>query len=130
MQLVVRDHLAMVVAPVERDVERERQEPHPESRKLWERACAEFHARFDELAFPGGYETAGARILAGDPNAIEAALCFLELRPYFFRSGYMHRSLLRKAKRALLDSQQSARLRTILERQAQWQAQRKVGRAG
>ena len=27
VQLVVRDHLAMVVAPVEHDVERERQEP-------------------------------------------------------------------------------------------------------
>ena len=98
----------------------------PESRKLWERACAEFHARFDELAFPGGYETAGPRILAGERDAVEAALSFLELRPYFFRSGYMHRDLLRKTKRAPLNAEQSARLRTILERQAQWQAQRKV----
>ncbi len=76
----------------------------------WQRACADFHSRFDRLAFPGGYESAGVRILAGDQAAIESALQFLEVRPYFFRSGYMRTALMRKLKRAVLTAPQAARL--------------------
>src|SRR6476659_6031034 len=48
-------------------------------------ACAEFHAHYTELCLPGGlnpdfYD----RLRAGDPDMIEVALCFLEVRPYFF----------------------------------------------
>jgi hypothetical protein len=81
---------------------------------VWERACAEFHSRFDQLAFPGGYESAGRRILDGDQAAIESALQFLELRPYFFRSGYMRTALMRKLKRAVLTAPQAARLRQLV----------------
>jgi hypothetical protein len=62
----------------------------------WQDACQEFHSSYDALAFPGGFEGAYERILNGDPLAIEAGLCFIELRPYFFRSGYMYKDLLRK----------------------------------
>jgi len=51
-------------------------------------------------------------------------MCFLELRPYFFRSGYMYKELLRKIKRAPLSPDQERRLRLVLERQAAWRAQR------
>jgi len=46
--------------------------------------------------FPLGYQGGGAsrRILYGDPEAMEAAICFLEVRPYFFRSGYMYKDIL------------------------------------
>jgi hypothetical protein len=93
-------------------------------RAVWERACAEFHARYDELAFPGGYTDAHARIAGGDTPTIEAALCFLELRPYFFRSGYMYQQILRKIKRAPLSVGQSERLACVVARQALWAAQR------
>lgn len=86
----------------------------PGAEKQWEEACAEFHARYDKLAFPGGYNTAIDRILAGDSYAIEAALCFIELRPYFFRSGYMFKALLPKLKRAPLSPSDAARLQTVL----------------
>jgi hypothetical protein len=79
-------------------------------RAVWERACADFHSRFDLLAFPGGYQSAGARILDGDQAAIESALQFLEVRPYFFRSGYMRTALMRRLKRAVLTAPQAARL--------------------
>jgi hypothetical protein len=92
----------------------------------WRRACEEFRTRFDALSFPGGYEDAGARILAGDAATIEAALCFLELRPYFFRSGYMRGALKRKLKRADLDAPQGERLRLVLQRDRAWRATKRL----
>jgi hypothetical protein len=74
----------------------------PEGRRKHEQACAEWHARYTGLAFPGGYEGAWDRILAGDAETMEAAICFLECRPYFFRSGYMFKDILRKCRRAPL----------------------------
>jgi len=94
----------------------------PDFRAAWEAACEEFRQRYDLLAFPGGYDTAGARILAGDELAVEAALCFLEVRPYFFRSGYMYKVLLRRIKRVELSPIQAARFRSIIERQAEWRS--------
>jgi len=96
----------------------------PEKRYEWQRACEVFHSRYDELAFPGGYAGANERILAGDPEAMEAAICFLELRPYFFRSGYMFESILRKAKRAPLSQEQAARLQVVRDALATWRAQK------
>ena len=56
-------------------------------RAQWEAACAEFHTRYNGLAFPGGYDGALDRISSGEALAMEAGFCFLECRPYFFRSG-------------------------------------------
>lgn len=89
-------------------------------RDEWAAACEAFHARYDELAFPGGYDRGRERVDAGDPEAIEAALCFLELRPYFFRSGYMFKDLLRRVKRAALSRSQIGRLNAVIEKQAEW----------
>jgi hypothetical protein len=79
----------------------------------WERACELFDRRYDALAFPGGYDGALRQIEAGDPKSVESALCFLEVRPYFFRSGYMWRDILRKLRRARLPPHQAARLAEI-----------------
>jgi hypothetical protein len=93
-------------------------------RDTWASACREFHARYNELAFPRGYEGAEARIVAGDSETIEAALCFLELRPYFFRSGYMYQSLLRKMKRAAVTKDQAERLQVVLDRLNEWRTRK------
>jgi hypothetical protein len=92
----------------------------PQDREVWKRACAEFHSRYDALAFPGGYDGAPERIAAGDAAAIETALCFLECRPYFFRSGYMFKKLLRRVKQAPLSKSQAARLQAVIQRQRAW----------
>jgi hypothetical protein len=93
----------------------------PERRKQWEQACAEFRSQYPGLAFPGGYQgLVWERILAGDPQTMESAICFLEVRPYFFRSGYMFKDLLRKCRRAPLSSDQAARLRVIEQRLSEW----------
>lgn len=98
---------------------------NPAKRREWQEACAEFHARYERLAFPGGYSGALERISFGDPEAMEAAICFLECRPYFFRSGYMFKDILRRCRRAPLSAEQTARLKTIEEKLAQWR-QRKL----
>jgi hypothetical protein len=102
---------------------------NPAKRDEWERACAEFYARYDQLAFPGGYEGALERIVSGDPETMETAICFLECRPYFFRSGYMFKDILRKCKRAPLSEEQKLRLNAILEKVEEWR-RRKARRRG
>jgi hypothetical protein len=97
-----------------------------EQTERWETACKEFHARYDLLAFPGGYSTAKARIIAGDLVAIEAALCFVECRPYFFRSGYLFKEFLPKLKRADLSQSQSERLKGVLLAYDAWKATKRA----
>ena len=90
----------------------------------WSEACAEFHRRYNELAFPGGYGEALEKFAAGDPSPVEAGLHFLEMRPYFFRSGYMFKTLMRRVKRAKLTQAQRKRLDAVIARQAAWRAQK------
>ena len=91
-------------------------------RNDWDQACREFHSRYGELAFPGGYGTAFERIFSGDEETIETALCFLECRPYFFRSGYMWKEILRKLKRASLTESQSMRYSQVVNNYNEWRA--------
>ena len=46
---------------------------------------------------------------------MEAAICFLECRPYYFRSGYMFKDILRKAKKAPFSTDQKIRLQVVIE---------------
>jgi hypothetical protein len=95
-----------------------------EDRRKWELACATFHSRYDALAFPGGYTGALERVLAGEPKAVEAGLCFLETHPYFFRSGYMFRDILRKMRRAPLSGSQASRFASIVSAYQAYRAKR------
>jgi hypothetical protein len=94
----------------------------PKEKAAWEAACHAFHARYDALAFPGGYSDALDRIVSGDAAAIEAALCFLELRPRFFRSGYMYKDILSKTMRAQLSEAQKSRLLQVQENNEAYRA--------
>jgi hypothetical protein len=100
----------------------------PAHRQAWQDACATFQLSYDALAFPGGYEGAFDRLIAGDPHTMEAAITFLELRPYFFRSGYMHQKILRYAKRAPLSKPQAQRFRHVLARLEEWREIRRKQR--
>ena len=81
--------------------------------KEWQKACSDFHKQYNELAFPGGFSGAYEKIKNGDPEAIEAALCFIECRPYFFRSGYMYKDIMRKLKKASMDTLQTYRFKKV-----------------
>ncbi len=93
-------------------------------RKAWQEACAEFHQRYNHLAFPGGYNEALEKFRVGEVSVVEPALCFLEVRPYFFRSGYMFQVLMRRVKRAPMTDSQRARLLEVLQRRAAWKARK------
>jgi len=84
-------------------------------KKEWQKSCSDFHEQYDLLAFPGGLDGAYERIIEGDAQAMEAAICFLECRPFFFRSGYMFKDILRKAKKAPLEEDQKERLNKVIE---------------
>jgi hypothetical protein len=96
----------------------------PQGRRTWEDACAEFHSSYEALAFPGGYETGLVRLQQGAVDAIEAALVFLEVRPYFFRSGYMREKLLRRLKHVVMSEEQRKRFDAVREAQRRWRASR------
>lgn len=77
----------------------------------WENACQEFHAytspldpHIDRLYQSGGLES----------ESIEFAIQFLEINPFFVRSGYIKEQILTKLKRAALSKKQTFHLRAIL----------------
>jgi hypothetical protein len=92
-----------------------RRDSSPEARAEWSRACDEFHSQYDALAFPGGYAAGLEKIQAGDTCAIEDALAFLEVRPYFFRSQYIRTKLTRLLKHAQLTARQTEKFQRALE---------------
>src|SRR5215831_2323586 len=105
-----------------------RRSQSPEKKREWKEACAEFHARYDRLAFPTGYQGGGAlkRIEHGEPELMEAAICFLEVRPYFFRSGYMFKDILRKCRKAPLSPTQAMRLSVVEKRLSAWRERKQA----
>jgi hypothetical protein len=97
----------------------------PVQLKAWMDACREAHERYDELAMPGGYGAVLEGLERGDPGAIDIALCFVELRPYFFRSGYMYTLLMRRLKKCAKTQEQAYCHARVVERAAAWREQRK-----
>ena len=98
-----------------------------EAREEWSQACAEFHARYDELCFPWGpYPNFYERLAAGEHEIVEVALCFLEVRPYFFRSGYHWKTILKKCKRAPMSGKQTQRFKTVFQKYSEWKSLRQM----
>lgn len=74
----------------------------------------QYSALVDRL-FPGGYDCALRKIQQGDAKAIDSALAFLEVRPYFFRSQYIRTRLMRLLKHATLAPNQIERFLRITQ---------------
>lgn len=81
-------------------------------RTEWSNACALFHSNYDLLFYPGG-EWRWAAFLARDSSEVETAITFLEVDPFFFRSGYMKQVMWNRLKSAELTRSQSARLEEV-----------------
>jgi len=96
-----------------------------QNRQAWTDACQEFHERYPLLCLPLGWEPAFLdKVLAGEREAVERALCYLEVRPYFFRSGYHWKMIFQKCKRAPLVGEQALRLATLVAKYREWKASR------
>ena len=87
-------------------------------------ACVEYDQRHGQLAFPGGYANALKQLAEHDPNTVDVVLTFLEVRPYFFRSGYMWKTLLKRVQRVPMGAKHQARLQKILAAYAVYRAAR------
>lgn len=81
-------------------------------RQAWIDACRQFHERFDQLAFPGGASQWGA-FLAGKSRGIDAAIAFLDVDPWFLRSGYTKEIIWHRLKRFSIDAPRAGLLETI-----------------
>ncbi|WP_052573707.1 hypothetical protein [Haloferula sp. BvORR071] len=81
--------------------------------KDWRIACQEWHAYQPATAvlwLPEFHQ----RLRVGDPEAMEEAILFLELDPWFFGSGYLKERLIRILKSAPLGERECVRLRNVV----------------
>jgi hypothetical protein len=83
-------------------------------REQWSEACRSFHSEYDLLAFPGGVNEGMHRLEEQDPGAIESAVVFLEVDPFFFRSGYIKEDLLERLRWVPLNDDQKSRLQQVI----------------
>ena len=83
-----------------------------QSRLEWERACAAFHSRKSRL--DPYIERACKKARYTDKNLLEFVVCFLEVDPWFFGSGYLKQIFLTRLKRSDLDEATKGRLRRVL----------------
>jgi len=97
------------------------------SRQEWLNACEDFQKRYVELWMLGVprvdfYD----RLLSGDAETIEIALCFLEVRPYFIWSGYDWKDILRKCNRVPMSREQAERLTDVRARYKEYRRLRRI----
>jgi len=78
------------------------------------KALADFKEAYNRLAFPGGLDHGFQRLNEHDPNTIETAIAYLIVDPYFFRSGYIKRDILKILKKAPLTQEQIVLLQDCL----------------
>ena len=83
-----------------------------QSRQEWKQACEAFHSYVSPIE--RYLERACAVERYTDKNLLEFAVCFMEVDPWFFRSGYFKESLLTRLKRSDLGEDTRRRLRMVL----------------
>ena len=82
------------------------------ARDAWSQACHEFHTHVSRL--DPYLQRAFQDRRYSDKDLIEFVVCFLEVDPYFFRSGYLKQDLLTRIKRSELRDRVKRRLRSVL----------------
>jgi hypothetical protein len=91
----------------------------------WERACQEWHETPMRCFYLWDIEARG-QMRRGERGALEDALLFLEVDPWFFRSGYLKERVLRHIKGAPLSERDAERLRKVVEMVARGRNRREL----
>jgi hypothetical protein len=86
-----------------------------EERERWSRACAEFHANYAELFYPGGDASLDA-LKRHESGAIQLAIDFLDADPHHFRSGYTKEEVWRRIRNTPIIVTDKSRLEEIAVR--------------
>jgi hypothetical protein len=81
--------------------------------QVWRDACDEFHDTVLSTDYLWLDETQQL-IRNGERSTIEDVLLFLEVDPWYFRSGYLKEMLIESLKQAPLTDQDKARIRQII----------------
>jgi len=84
----------------------------PQGREEWERACAAFHSKISPI--DPYLQRACESERYADKELVEFVVCFLEVDPHFFRSGYLKQILITRLKRSELGEPVRRRLRGVL----------------
>jgi hypothetical protein len=79
----------------------------------WKEACRQFH-EYDSPMLALVSEDDKGRIRRSDPEYVERAICYLEVDPLYFRSGYTKAKLINCLKWVRLTPWQQARLRKVV----------------
>jgi len=84
------------------------------------RALHELNENYDALAFPGGLRSGLRRIEAGDLHAVETAIRYLEIRPFYYRAQYNRIAFARRLRRLTLPPRLAARFRAAMDTLRAW----------
>ena len=103
----------------------EHRDSSKEAEQEWSKALTLFNEKYRQLSFLNGTTNYRLELRAGNKEAIEYAICFLEVRPYYHRSGYMWIDLLRVLKNCNLSKTQRKRYETVRQRYKAFKAERK-----
>ena len=91
----------------------------------WQRAADDLRNYQSSVSALWNEETL-ALIRAGDRNALEGALSFLEADPYFYRSGYLKEKVLHAIKSSPWERNDELRLQTIVLRAIEGRYKREI----
>jgi len=73
------------------------------------------YSKLVDRLFRGNFAQTMGRIRAADGAAVEFALVFIEVQPYYFRSQYQRTRLIRMLKHTPLSLLQAERLKRVLD---------------
>ncbi len=90
-----------------------RAKPSDAARQKWKDAATAFH-NCENTAFYLWPTEARHQMRRGEREAVEDALIFLEVDPWFFRSGYLKERVTRHLKSARLSEDDAQRLRDVV----------------
>jgi hypothetical protein len=91
----------------------ERRTDRPVEKELWMQAAALFQQSIEE-AYPPGFWDDFDLLSKRDPAGLDTAITFLEIDPWFFRSGYIKADLLRFICRRTLSPTDLLRLQQVV----------------